>query len=474
MPGPVVVALVTSDVSLMLHDLTNSNGVEGWEAHTSPASVKITPTEAVVGQHGATLTCSVPGMQGNFGYHWSTAGTYGRIAADDGHVGTEFDSTSDHVHYILDKRENGKTEQVTVEADLIGNGGTRRRIGTATATLTIVALPFTLEPASATVKAGNSVALAVNGLPTDRGTYTYHWTIDTVPAFGSLTDGLGNPGPPISSASGTVSFKAKLNAPVGATNTVTVGVTLHPSGSQGEAFLGTASATVKAGGAVSLVPESIKVHSEETINFRVTDLPDLYGTLRCRWILSGSPLGSLNGNWVTLVSGPSPYLSFRARKNLTNGDVNVLTVTAYYTPTGGTEIELGSASSTITASTAPQYAYTLLGPQKGEADYFENRIFLAATLNVYTPQNPWTGQDEFPADGSNWNYRYPIDLGYQEPGSSIMIRMTCTNYGGTGPIYLRKAGSDGSTYPLVLVVPRTATIYREGQFVLFAGAIALP
>ena len=366
------IVLLTTDVGTIFASLVQSNALEGWDVTAVPAQVSIDPakTDVLVGA-SLKLTCHVPGITGNFAYHWYTSGQFGHLQDDKGHSGVSFDSTSASVDYVADKMKDGDIEAVAVEVYLLPEGGVgqKQEVGKATAFLKGLDSKFVLDPVSQKVKAGASVKLTVKGLQSGLGTYEYQWSI-AQPYFGHLDDAQLHIGTFITTPSDWVFFVADSLVTPGTVNTVTARVLLHPTGGGNTIDLGTQNATVTAAGALTLVPTEAKVRPYDALPIVLDGATNLVnGTLTCNWTLSGTPMGTLNGSKSTTITTSVGFVKFYPNDTLTSGDTNTVSVHVLFTPaTGGTQ-DLGTYSCVITANVAPLIQFQLTGDVEGTIFY---------------------------------------------------------------------------------------------------------
>lgn len=133
--------LTVGDIGAVSTQLAMSSVYTFWNLAANKLDVTIVPNAANATKVGTPvgLSCQVSGLTGaTLTYHWETTGKYGHLEDDRNHSGTSFDSTMAAVRYVPDKIEDGKSDEVTVEAYLVPEGGvgTKQDLGQGTAVIT--------------------------------------------------------------------------------------------------------------------------------------------------------------------------------------------------------------------------------------------------------------------------------------------------------------------------------------------------
>lgn len=143
--------LTGGDIGAVATQLGMSSVYTYWNLAANKLEVEINPNAANATKVGTpiNLTCQISGLSGALlNYHWATTGKYGHLEDDRNHSGNAFDTTQGTVRYVPDTIDDGKTDQVTVEAFLVPAGGVgdKEDLGQGTAVITCkLSKSYTIE-----------------------------------------------------------------------------------------------------------------------------------------------------------------------------------------------------------------------------------------------------------------------------------------------------------------------------------------
>ncbi|HLJ56116.1 MAG TPA: hypothetical protein VKT77_13840 [Chthonomonadaceae bacterium] len=168
--GAAGLVLGAGDIAAISHDLSVADAADRWNATVFQPTVTINPSGANLKAGAAqSFTAKVPaGTTGTIVYDWSTTATFAVLSDGIGMTGRNFESSSATVSLQTTPSDQG-TLTVSVSAFVVGPGGGKSAIGSATATVTfndIAGLPITISNLSAPTDPSQVHILAgAHGIP---------------------------------------------------------------------------------------------------------------------------------------------------------------------------------------------------------------------------------------------------------------------------------------------------------------------